>query len=151
MKRLLISGSFLVAFLLPPVCPAQSYQPPFIWPQTLEEAKELELTNAEETAVVNDGQTEPNLEDGPFVVVNGFTFARLESNRIYLVAITDTGKGFFFDLIVKYCGARPCDEAVVRAVDPHNLNEELIDLDADGVDEIVTKDFAGATKGRQRS
>jgi hypothetical protein len=148
MRLLWVFSSFLYALLLPQLCMAQSYQPPFPWPQTLEEAKELKLSNANVSAIMNDGRTEPDPTQGSFSVVDGFTFAQLERGKMYLVAVTDaSGRDFFNYLQLRYCGSATCTDAVVDAVPPHNLSEEVTDLDGDGVDEIVAKNWAGGYEG----
>ena len=146
MQRFVISKRFFFTLLLPCFCAAQNYRPSFQWPQTLAEAKNLHLSIADASNVVNEGQLEPD-PGNTFAVVNGFTFSQLERDRLYLVAVADTGKGFFNFLIMKYCGTAACTEAMVRAVQPHNLNDELVDLDGDGIDEIIAKEFAGGYQG----
>jgi hypothetical protein len=142
--------SCLFILLLSYLCGAQGYQPPFPWPQTLDQAKELKLTEADATAILNDGRTEPNPMEGSFSVVKGFTFAPLERGKIYLLAAVDTSqRDFFDDLLVRYCGSPTfrCTDAVIRDVEPHNFNEELVDLDGNGINEIVTKRWAGGYEG----
>jgi hypothetical protein len=127
---------------------AQPYQPPFPWPQTMEEAKSLKLTNAQVSLVVNKGQTKFDPEEGSFAIVDGFTFAQLEPGKIYLVSIADwSERELFNNLQLDYCDSIQCKTITIDNVSPHNLKRELVDLDGDGIDEIIAKDSAGGFEG----
>jgi hypothetical protein len=67
------------------------------------------------------------------------------------VASTDaSGRGFFTELTFVFCNsARSCIVGGVPADSPHDLSQELVDIDGDGIDELVVKELAGGYEGVQ--
>jgi hypothetical protein len=120
---------------------------PFDWPHDDQEAAALlkKLTNHDiEADILNNGD-----DVAIPSVVETFTFAQLERNKIYLVAAVDgSGRQLFYGTAFAYCESPElCTTGVVYDAPPHNYAEELVDLDGNGVDVIIAKDLAGGYEG----
>jgi hypothetical protein len=106
------------------------------------------LDNGGVIAIFNDVLGKSGGEPAVYAI-NGYKFAPLEKNKLYLVAPTDaSGRAFFTELTFIHCdSSQSCVVGGVSADPPHNLSEELVDIDGDGVDEIVVKELAGGYEG----
>ena len=142
---------WISSFLLASQCPAQDYlhlDAPlwFQWPSSSKEATELKLTNKDILTVLNDIYGD---NAAPLYAVETFKFAQLEAGKLYLIAAVDgSGRELFYGTNIVYCeSAQSCTEQDIYDVPPHNYSEELIDLDGNGVNELVVKDFAGGYEG----
>lgn len=118
----------------------------FQWPSNSEEAAELKLNNADVLKVLNDIYGD---NAAPAYAVDTFTFAQLEPGKLYLIAAVDgSGRALFYGTGIAYCKSPDtCTEQGIYDAPPHNYSEELVDLDGNGVKEIVAKDLAGGYEG----
>jgi hypothetical protein len=122
---------------------------PFAWPSDLEEAAALKLSNDDVVKLLNNilgDQGEPAVYG-----VNEFQFAPLVKQQLYLVASADaSGRDFFTELTFLYCNsALSCVVGSIPADSPHDFYQELVDIDGDGIDELVVKKLAGGYEGIQ--
>jgi len=87
---------------------------------------------------------------GPAAKIKEFRFVPLEAGTMYLLATADfSGRGFDWNILL----IRPdgnvfrCFE--VSSAGPHFLPREVVDIDGDGVYEILTKELVGGYEGAE--
>lgn len=86
--------------------------------------------------------------------VDQFLFAPLTAGRLQLVAVTDDSpRKLFQQISVVSCESTMCDWNSVYSNAPNILSRQVIDLDNDGVDELIVKQFVMPwhTRGVERT
>lgn len=119
---------------------------PFSWPTDLAQASRLKLTREQVAAFLDTLESDT---DSPAFTVDSFRFAVLDHAGVSLVAVTDTsGRNLFYTLTVVTCmDASTCKMATLPSSPPHNLDQDVVDVDHDGLSEIITKELAGQYEG----
>lgn len=103
------------------------------------------MSSGEVTGFLNSFQTE---EAEPPLRIEEFRFARLERGRIALVATVDvSGRGLFYGMLIVWPEGSKFRRTILASAPPHLLASELVDLDGDGLDEIITKEEIGGYRG----
>jgi hypothetical protein len=123
---------------------------PFMWPVTMDQAANGTVRKEDVLRLLE--QLYPaDLAAGsmhPVYAMESFRFVSLEKDRIYLVAVTDiTGRDFFNCLEIILCDGKKCDMWDQHSDAENDLNEQLVDIDGDGVFEMITTELAGGYDG----
>ena len=118
----------------------------FQWPSTAKEAAELRLTNQDVLKLLNDIYGD---NAAPLYAVETFTFAQLEPGKVYLIASVDgSGRRLFYGTNIAYCkSAQSCTEQDIYNAPPHDYANDVVDLEGNGVKELIAKSLAGGYEG----
>lgn len=111
-----------------------SKQLDFDWPANSAQVPKLEIGAVEKLL------NSLLMEADPPVTVESFRFAALDSGPPFLIAVVDgSGRGFFNYVNVVRCNSssQRCSFYLLASDMPHNLSSEVVDVDHDGLDEIV--------------
>lgn len=121
---------------------------PFTWPHSSEDVALLRLTKDTVLDTLNSIRAD---RAAPLYGVDAFTFKPLEQEKFYLIAGVDgSGRDLYYGLEIVYCDtSASCVFRDVYDAPPHDLANEILDIDGDGVDEIITKKLAGGYEGSQ--
>jgi len=120
--------------------------PSFPWPKTSAEMQAADRMPADSLQPFLDRLKPigvPELHPGQF------RFVPMDAATVCLTATVDaSGRQLFYDVAV-VCPATPgsFSMTLLRSAPPHELGAELVDLDGDGIFEIVTRDLAGGYQG----
>ncbi len=122
-------------------------EPFFVWPSSIESSRNVapkDVLDLLQRLFPSDGLEE-------VYAMESFRFVPLEKDRkdkLYLVADTDvTGRGIFGRIQIVKCEGRECIMTGQGSDGPTNLGERIVDVDGDGIFEIVTRNFAGTYDG----
>jgi hypothetical protein len=84
----------------------------------------------------------------PPLALQEFRFAPIERGKIGLMATVDaSGRDLFYAVMVVVPEGARFRRTMLPSAPPHFLPAELIDLDGDGVDEVITKEPVGGYQG----
>lgn len=126
-----------------------SISPQFPWPTTLAETQQSDKLPSLTVQTFLNSLRQAGV---PPLQVGEFRFVPLESSHLCLVATVDSsGRNLFFAVAV-ICRSPRSDSYQMTLLDsapPHLLGSELVDIDGDGVFEIVTRELAGGYRGAQ--
>jgi hypothetical protein len=126
----------------------QPHALPFRWPMTLTDIPDANKTPiAVIEGLVNSG---PNPDGLPRSDVQEFRFARLERDKIDLVAVIDSGprRQFFYLAVISKLGMG-FRRALLPSAPPHLLATEILDLDGNGISRIVAKNLVAGYRGSE--
>jgi len=114
---------------------------PFAWPSTWADVSNTSITRPNILRFLKDLDRD-NLPQ-MLTDIQSFRFVPLEKDRFYMVADVDaSANGFFGDLQIVRCDRAACivgNELTVA----EDLETDLVDVDLDGVFEVITKESPG--------
>ena len=121
-------------------------EPPFLWPTDMVQASRGDITKEEILRFLQEMYPESSVET--VFAMQSFRFVPLEKDKFWLVAVTDvTGRDFFNSLQIIRCEGRQCIMTGEHSDGENDLDEQLVDVDGDGVFEVVTRAMAGGYDG----
>jgi hypothetical protein len=86
--------------------------------------------------------------DLPPVTVGQYGFAALSPGRPSLLATVDaSGRGLFYSLAIANWDGSKVSVTVVEAHPPYDLPASVVDLDGDGLCEVISQELAGGYEG----
>ena len=119
-------------------------EPPFLWPTDMVQASRGDITKEEILRFLQETYPESSVEK--IYAMQSFRFVPLEKDKFWLVAITDvTGRDFFNDIHMIRCEGRQCMMTQEGSDGENDLDEQLVDVDGDGVFEVVWRPTSSIT------
>lgn len=119
-------------------------EPAFVWPTNAEQALSPGVSREEVLRLLQE-----LFPDYPLKVydVGEFRFVPLEKDKYYLIAVTDVSGRFMNNIEAVHCTGKTCITAQNPSDGDNDLRTQLLDVDADGLYELVTKEWAGPYDG----
>jgi hypothetical protein len=119
---------------------------PFLWPTTADQGSRDAVQKEDVLRLLMGLYPQDSLKT--VFGVESFRFIPLEKNKMYLVAVTDvTGRDFFNSVEVVFCERDQCQMASLSSDGENDLGEQLVDVEGDGVFEIMTREITGGYDG----
>jgi len=122
---------------------------PFWWPTTVDLPPGAEPTRDQVLVLLKELFPDPYKGDGlPIQDVEAFRFVPLAPGKIHLVVVADfTGRAFFNVVEVIHCERQTCQTIGIQSDAPNDLDKQLVDIDGDGVYELITKQLVEFYRG----
>jgi hypothetical protein len=117
-----------------------------MWPNDLVQASRGAISKKEILRFLQEMYPESSVET--VFAMQSFRFVPLEKDKFWLVAVTDvTGRDFFNSLQIIRCEGRECKMTREGSDGENDLDKQLVDVDGEGVFEVVTRAMAGSYDG----
>jgi hypothetical protein len=116
------------------------------WPDSISDiARTNRIPSEEVTKFLNSLRAQ---EEEPQLRVEEFRFASIERGRIGLAATVDaSGRDLFYGVWVVLPEGTKFRRTLLASAPPHFLAREVLDLDGDGVEEVIAKEPIGGYQG----